>query len=735
MSRFMVSFLFLLIQLLSFSLQAQSTKTPPTTDFTFEGFSKNKSEIQTEGAAIITPDGLLRLTDRNLNVTGTAFYRKPILLRYKPLHLNPGSSPNRKLSLTKLQLRPQNPPSLKDETKRLSFLQEKKMYMANLQKLLLKTKRYLGNADARRDNVRNQREHLVCLLADNHIRLTPRPEFLNKLDDRAVDAVKTKFFKNYKNWCKFLGRKHILSIVTGKNIKPSYGGDDEAFLLKSKNATGKAAHSDWSNYDDLYEYFWSPDCFYLGWPMRDDGDLSPVSSLQQLFYASSREITITLFLPSILGILDIILNFSGFHRWKFTEILRNILKIAVSLAWCVVLPLCDAQSNSSAPGMLKQWISFLPRDVKGVPPLHILAVALCLLPNVLTAIMFIFPMLRRWIENSDWNIIRLHVWWSQKSSELCYVLCFIYCSANGINYLSIFYIFKLHCMIVSRGYLLAQFSSSNMTEPPQTSPAILFDVCNKRQDYIYKSSCVHGSYLIVSSLVLLGVVAFFMRKRKTSNAQRRKNLKALTPLKHYRYREVKRFTNSFACVVGKGGFATVYKGNLPDGRKVAVKVLKDTKSNGEEDFINEVVSMSQTSHVNIVSLVGFCYEGSKRMIVYEFLENGSLDQFISKRASSVAEWRRRLYEILLGVARGLEYLHYGCKTRIVHFDIKPQNVLLDSNLCPKVSDFGLAKLCEKKESIMSLLDTRETIGYIAPEMISRVYGGVSHNSIYFPDWI
>ncbi|CDY45388.1 BnaC06g42430D [Brassica napus] len=271
------------------------------------------------------------------------------------------------------------------------------MYMANLQKLLLKTKRYLGNADARRDNVRNQREHL----------------FLNKLDDRAVDAVKTKFFKNYKNWCKFLGRKHSLSIVTGKNIKPSYGGDDEAFLLKSKNSTGKAAHSDWSNYDDLYEYFWSPDCFYLGWPMRDDGDLSPVSSLQQLFYASSREITITLFLPSILGILDIILNFPGFHRWKFTEILRNILKIAVSLAWCVVLPLCDAQSNSSAPGMLKQWISFLPRDVKGVPPLHILAVALCLLPNVLTAIMFIFPMLRRWIENSDWKIIRLHVWWSQ----------------------------------------------------------------------------------------------------------------------------------------------------------------------------------------------------------------------------------------------------------------------------------------------------------------------------------
>ncbi|ESQ28737.1 hypothetical protein EUTSA_v10019689mg, partial [Eutrema salsugineum] len=236
--------------------------------------------------------------------------------------------------------------------------------------------------------------------------------------------------------------------------------------------------------------------------------------------------------------------------------------------------------------------------------------------------------------------------------------------------------------------------------------------------------------LIVSILMVLEVLAFFIRKRKTSNAQRRKNLKALIPLKHYRDNEVKRFTNSFACVIGKGGFGTVYKRNLPDGREVAVKVLKDSKRNGE-DFINEVASMSQTSHVNIVSLVGFCYDGSKRMIVYEFLENGSLDQFISAKASATAKWRR-LYEIALGVAhgvaRGLEYLHHGCRTRIVHFDIKPQNVLLDDNFCPKVSDFGLAKLCEKKESVLSLLDTRGTIGYIAPELFSKMYGRVSHKS-------
>ncbi|XP_048619106.1 protein SUPPRESSOR OF NPR1-1 CONSTITUTIVE 4-like [Brassica napus] len=226
---------------------------------------------------------------------------------------------------------------------------------------------------------------------------------------------------------------------------------------------------------------------------------------------------------------------------------------------------------------------------------------------------------------------------------------------------------------------------------------------------------------VVMFLVLLSLFLCYLWKRETR--QRQQNLKSLIPLKHYTYAQVKRITKSFAEVVGRGGFGIVYRGTLPDGRMVAVKVLKDSKGNGE-DFTNEVASMSQTSHHNIVSLLGFCSERSKRAIIYEFLGNGSLDKFI---AGKTLDWTA-LYQIAVGVARGLEYLHHGCKTRIVHFDIKPQNVLLDENFCPKVSDFGLAKLCEKKESALSLLDTRGTVGYIAPEMISRVYGSVSHKS-------
>ncbi|KAJ1391449.1 Wall-associated receptor kinase, galacturonan-binding domain [Sesbania bispinosa] len=218
-------------------------------------------------------------------------------------------------------------------------------------------------------------------------------------------------------------------------------------------------------------------------------------------------------------------------------------------------------------------------------------------------------------------------------------------------------------------------------------------------------------------------------------------------------------------VIGEGGYGVVYKARLSDGRPVAVKVISDSKGNGEE-FINEVASISRTSHVNIVSLLGFCYDMNKRVLIYEFMPNGSLDNFINKTGSPNVICHfdcSMLYKVALGVARGLEYLHRGCNTRILHLDIKPQNILLDEDFCPKISDFGLAKICQKKESIVSILGTRGTPGYIAPEVFSRAFGGVSHKSdvysygmlilemvggrknydnggshtseMYFPDWI
>ncbi|KAM4084395.1 hypothetical protein ACB094_08G128900 [Castanea mollissima] len=201
-------------------------------------------------------------------------------------------------------------------------------------------------------------------------------------------------------------------------------------------------------------------------------------------------------------------------------------------------------------------------------------------------------------------------------------------------------------------------------------------------------------------------------------------------IRRYKYSDIKSMTKSFNNKLGQGGYGCVYKGQLQDGCFVAVKVLKESKRNGEE-FINEVASISRTSHVNIVTLKGFCFEGSKRALIYELMPNGSLEKFIYKGNPSNSNHQlgwETLYNIAIGIARGLEYLHKGCNTQILHFDIKPHNILLDENFCPKISDFGLAKICPREKSIISMVGARGTIGYIAPEVFSRTFGGISHKS-------
>ena len=222
---------------------------------------------------------------------------------------------------------------------------------------------------------------------------------------------------------------------------------------------------------------------------------------------------------------------------------------------------------------------------------------------------------------------------------------------------------------------------------------------------------------------------FWFRTKNDNNIEAfLKNHGALLQ-KRYKFSEIKKMTNSFKVKLGQGGFGVVYKGKLFNGCQVAIKILNSSKGNGEE-FINEVSSISRTSHVNVVTLLGFCFEGTKKALIYEFMSNGSLDKFIyNKGPETIASlsWDN-LHQIAKGIARGLEYLHRGCTTRILHFDIKPHNILLDENLCPKISDFGLAKLCPRNESIVSLSDQRGTMGYVAPEVWNRHFGGVSYKS-------
>jgi hypothetical protein len=187
--------------------------------------------------------------------------------------------------------------------------------------------------------------------------------------------------------------------------------------------------------------------------------------------------------------------------------------------------------------------------------------------------------------------------------------------------------------------------------------------------------------------------------------------KALKPTR-YSYVEIKRITNNFRDKLGQGAYGTVYKGNISKEFVVAVKILNFSQGNGQ-DFLNEVGTMGRIHHVNIVRLIGFCADGFKRALIYEFLPNGSLQNFINSpdNKKNFLGWKK-LHEIALGIAKGIEYLHQGCDQRILHFDIKPQNVLLDRDFIPKISDFGLAKLCSRDRSMVSMTTARGTLGYI-----------------------
>ncbi|CAL9189916.1 unnamed protein product [Musa hybrid cultivar] len=229
--------------------------------------------------------------------------------------------------------------------------------------------------------------------------------------------------------------------------------------------------------------------------------------------------------------------------------------------------------------------------------------------------------------------------------------------------------------------------------------------------------CVFFAHKLWVSRASVDTVEKFLRAQQT-----------LTPTR-YAYTDIVAITRHFRQKLGQGGFGSVFKGELAGGLLVAVKLLGNSKCNGDE-FISEVSTIGRIHHVNVVRLVGYCAEGSKRALVYEYMPNGSLDRYIfaSKPTTARTFTSEKLIDIAMGVARGIHYLHRGCDMQILHFDIKPHNILLHRNFTPKISDFGLAKLYPKDNSLVSVSAARGTVGYIAPELISRSFGIISHKS-------
>ncbi|XP_062171456.1 callose synthase 3 [Alnus glutinosa] len=396
-------------------------------------------------------------------------------------------------------------------------------------------------------NVGNQREHLLLLLANVHIRQFPKPDQQPKLDERALTEVMKKLFKNYKKWCKYLGRRSSLwlptiqqevqqrkllymglylliwgeaanlrfmpeclcyiyhhmafelygmlagnvSPMTGENVKPAYGGEEEAFLRKvvtpiykviakeaERSKKGRSKHSQWRNYDDLNEYFWSVDCFRLGWPMRADadffclrieqtvennGDNKPATrdrwvgkvnfveirsflhifrsfdrmwsffilclqamiivawngtgELSSIFSSDVFKKVLSVFITAAIlklgqAVLDVILSWKSQQSMSIHVKLRYILKVVSAAAWVVVLPVTYAYTWENPPGFaqtIKSWFG----NSSSSPSLFILAVVIYLSPNMLAAILFLFPFIRRFLERSNYKIVMLMMWWSQ----------------------------------------------------------------------------------------------------------------------------------------------------------------------------------------------------------------------------------------------------------------------------------------------------------------------------------
>ncbi|XP_047074259.1 putative receptor protein kinase ZmPK1 [Lolium rigidum] len=188
--------------------------------------------------------------------------------------------------------------------------------------------------------------------------------------------------------------------------------------------------------------------------------------------------------------------------------------------------------------------------------------------------------------------------------------------------------------------------------------------------------------------------------------------------RRYTYKELQRATGKFKDMIGRGASGLVYKGVLKDNRAVAVKRLADINQ-GEEEFQHELSVIARIYHMNMVRVWGFCSDGPHRILVLEYVENGSLDKnlFSSKGSHILLQWNER-FKIALGVAKGLAYLHHECLEWVIHCDLKPENILLDEKMEPKITDFGLAKLLNRGGSNKTVSRIHGTRGYIAPEWVS-----------------
>ncbi|XP_044967599.1 probable LRR receptor-like serine/threonine-protein kinase At1g56140 [Hordeum vulgare subsp. vulgare] len=288
------------------------------------------------------------------------------------------------------------------------------------------------------------------------------------------------------------------------------------------------------------------------------------------------------------------------------------------------------------------------------------------------------------------------------------------------NFLEIhlFWAGKGTCCIPSQGYYGPAISALSAT--PNFTPTVRNAAAKKNGNKTGVIAGVIVGVAVLGLVALAGILVWRQRQKRRKLSLEQEELYSIVGRPNVlSYGELRSATDNFSPnnLLGQGGYGSVYKGKLTDGRFVAVKQLSEASHQGKKEFATEIETISRVQHRNLVKLYGCCLEGNKPLLVYEYLENGSLDHALFGKEKSSLDWPTR-FEICVGVARGLAYLHEESSIRVVHRDIKASNILLDANLNPKISDFGLAKLYDDQKTHVST-KVAGTFGYLAPEYAMR----------------